>query len=653
MPHRVRQTIENKVLYAFVLGLLLLILSGLLALYEVHGLLASESRRMQLHHAEMTTEQLLSALQDAETGQRGYLLTGIPSYLQPYYEARLHLREIDQQVHAALRSEPRYAGELADIDRLTRLKLAELEATVARRSQGGLNAALPDVLTGNGKVLMDRIRADLASIQLGLQAQISAIKLSQGQRMTRAWTSLLALSLLLALVQGVVYVLVVRELREKRRLKGRLREHLGLDTLTGLPTGALLIEWIRYSLAQARRDGSHVALLRLNLDEFRIVNARLGEAEGDCALIEVTRRLLTTARSSDVVARLHGDEFAVLMPGLLAAEEAAVFAQRLIDAFSLPLLPSLQEQHIGASIGIALFPQDGVTPIDLLAAAEQAQLAAKAAGKNRHQFATPQLELSATRLQTLHNDLHRALESHEFYLVYQPEISLASGRVTAVEALLRWRHPQLGEISPDEFIPLAERSGLILPIGAWVLRQACAQTMRWRREHGQSLRLSVNVATGQLEGSEFFALVREVLAQTALPAGDLDLEIVERLLLKDAAADALGALKGLGIRLVIDDFGTGYSSLSYLRRFSVDTLKIDRSFISGLPESRGDAAMARSILAMAAELDISVVAEGVETEAQASFLREAGCSLAQGYLFARPLAVADVPAFLEMRASAP
>ncbi len=653
MPHRIRVTIENKVLYVFVLGLLLLILSGLLALYEVHGLLASESRRMQLHHAQLTTEQLLSALQDAETGQRGYLLTGLPSYLQPYYEARLHLRGIDQEMHAALRSEPRYAAELADVDRLTRLKLAELEATVARRSQGGLNAALPEVLSGNGKVVMDRIRADLDSIQSGLQAQISAIKLSQGQRMTRAWTSLLALSLLLAIVQGVVYALVVRELREKRRLKGRLREHLGLDALTGLPTGAFLIEWIRYSLAQARRDGSHVALLRINLDEFRSVNARLGEAEGDRALIEAASRLLTTARSSDVVVRLQGDEFAVLMPGLQAAEESAVCAQRLIDAFSLPLLPSLQEQHIGASIGIALFPQDGVTPADLLAAAGQAQKSAKAAGKNRHQFATPQVELSATRLQTLHNDLHRALESHEFYLVYQPEISLASGRVTAVEALLRWRHPQLGEISPDEFIPLAERSGLILPIGAWVLRQACAQTMRWRREHGHSLRLSVNVATGQLEGGEFVALVREVLAQTALPAGDLDLEIVERLLLKEDAADALGALKGLGVRLVIDDFGTGYSSLGYLRRFSVDTLKIDRSFISGLPESRGDAAMARSILAMAAELDISVVAEGVETEAQASFLREAGCSLAQGYLFARPLAVADVPAFLEMRASAP
>ena len=433
---------------------------------------------------------------------------------------------------------------------------------------------------------------------------------------------------------------------ELRDANLRLQELASTDVLTGLPNRALFSDRLDQALALARRERKEVAVLFIDLDRFKDVNDSLGHQGGDDLLVEVARRLGVAMRDSDTVARLGGDEFAVLLGGTASPEEAAGAAERILASFRKPFSTGGIQFFTSASVGVALWPEDCSSKTELLQHADVAMYRAKAAGGDRFEMFQPAMTVAARDRLTVESELRLALEAGEFFLRYHPQIDLASGSVVAVEALVRWAHPSRGEVTPLDFIPLAEDSGLIVPIGAWVLSEACRQAACWRVElSGHApLRMAVNVSPRQLTHPDFVARVTEALAASGLPAGQLELEITENVLITDAgpAVGTLKTLRQLGVGLAIDDFGTGYSSLSYFQRFPVDRLKLDRSFIAGMRDTEGQARPGQAALVAAAvdlahALGIEAVAEGVETEEQRSALVTLGCDQAQGYLWTRPL----------------
>ena len=421
------------------------------------------------------------------------------------------------------------------------------------------------------------------------------------------------------------------------------------DGLTGLANRRLLEDRFQVALALAQREGMPFALLFLNLDHFKQVNDTLGRDFGDRVLVDVAERIKACVRQADTVARVGGDEFVVLAHQADAAGAQAT-ASRVIEALKLPFSHADMGFTVTASLGLALYPNDGASLADLMRRADAAMREVKQAGRAGFRFHAPQplnedvsLQAHARSRMRLDHAMRQALAQGCLRLHYQPQIDLKSGRVVGAEALLRWRDAELGEVSPGEFIPVAEASGFIVAIDRWVLRQAARQAAVWRAA-GRELVLSVNVSALQFRQPGFVASVADALREAGVPAGCIELELTESILIQDAA-DAmlrLQALAALGVRLAIDDFGTGYSSLAYLKRFPIGRLKIDRSFVSGLPSDSSDAAIVQAILSMGRALQLEVVAEGVENEAQRQFLADAGCDLYQGWLFAPAL---DAPAF--------
>ncbi|HVE45276.1 MAG TPA: EAL domain-containing protein [Acidimicrobiales bacterium] len=436
----------------------------------------------------------------------------------------------------------------------------------------------------------------------------------------------------------------------------RLQELASTDALTGLPNRALFSDRLDQALALARRVHNEVAVLFMDLDRFKHVNDSLGHHAGDELLLEVSRRLSAAVRDSDTVARFGGDEFAVLLGGSTSPEEAAAAAERILESFRAPFLIGGMEFFVSASVGVALWPEDCSSKVELLQHADVAMYRAKAAGGNSFEMFQPAMTVAARDRLTMENELRRALEENQLFLRYHPQVDLASGKVVGVEALVRWQHPTRGEVMPVDFIPVAEDSGLIVPMGAWVLAEACRQAVRWRTElaHRAPLRMGVNVSPRQLTDPGFAEQVTDLLLESGLPVRQLELEVTESTLITDASP-ALATLKVLrhrGISVAIDDFGSGYSSLGHLRRFPVDRLKLDMSFIAGLGRTGGEVgrqnhtALVAAAVDLAHALGISALAEGVETEEQRLALVAIGAEEAQGYLWTRPLRSADLPDWL-------
>jgi diguanylate cyclase (GGDEF)-like protein len=425
----------------------------------------------------------------------------------------------------------------------------------------------------------------------------------------------------------------------------RLRHQATHDPLTGLANRALFRERLAHADASAER--ATVAVLYADLDDFKTVNDSLGHEAGDRLLGLVADRLLTATRGCDTVARLGGDEFAVLLRGVRDRREASVVADRVTRALAAPFRLGGTEVRCGASIGIALGTDAEASP-DLLRFADLAMYSAKHAGKHRAALFAPTMYTAALQRAALEQDLGAALERGELHVHYQPVVRLDTGRVVGAEALLRWRHPERGNVSPAEFIPIAEATGLIVPIGRWVLETACAQAAAWRGAGAPGFRVAVNLSAVQVQQDGLGDVVRDALARAALPASALTLEITETVMLTDTEATLgrLHELKALGVRLAIDDFGTGYSSLAYLHRFPVDVLKIDRAFVDGLGRAGHDATLTRAIVAIGDALGLPMVAEGVERAEQVDALRALGCTLAQGFHFARPMEAAALSARL-------
>jgi diguanylate cyclase (GGDEF)-like protein/PAS domain S-box-containing protein len=436
------------------------------------------------------------------------------------------------------------------------------------------------------------------------------------------------------------YVGVMSDITDRKRAEQELRYLANYDPMTGLPNRALLSERLGQAILRARHSGRHVALLFLDLDRFKHVNDSMGHAAGDRMLRAAGARLRACIAPTDTVARLGGDEFTVVLENLAGPRQAEEVAQRLLEAFVVPLhLDSGEDVVISPSIGISLFPDHGQEPGELLKSADTAMYQAKDRGRNTYMFYTDEMDAFARSRATLIAALRRGLERNEFYVVYQPKLSLAEDRVTGVEALLRWNNEEFGNVPPATFIPLAEDTGLIVQIGEYVLNAACAQLRRWHDQGFPELKVAVNLSMLQLLRAELTVRLRQILETHGLPPGSLELELTETMVMANAeqSVRTLSELKAIGVTLAIDDFGTGYSSLSYLKRLSIDTLKIDQTFVGDITTDPEDAAITATIITLAHSLGLDVVAEGVETAEQLQYLRSQGCDEIQGHWFSRPL----------------
>jgi diguanylate cyclase (GGDEF)-like protein len=438
---------------------------------------------------------------------------------------------------------------------------------------------------------------------------------------------------------------LVRDISERKRTEEQIRRLAYCDSLTGIPNRQAFLETLERELQRSASEQRKFAILFMDLDSFKRINDTLGHNVGDQLLRIVSERLHETIRPGDHVAqlqsslaRLGGDEFTILIPDLDRAEDALNVAHRVKDAMRRPFLLEGHEIFVTASIGISLYPEDGEDCNSLLKYADTAMYHAKNCGKNNAKLYSSSLTMQIMSHVKLEVGLRKALQNDELYLLYQPQVDVPSAQIVGVEALVRWRHPEHGVIPPTDFIPLAEETGLIVPIGEWVLRTACLQARAWQRQCSRPIRMAVNLSARQFKDENLAQIVLAVLSDTGLEPRLLELELTEGALMDDALATlaTLEQLRGIGVFLSIDDFGTGYSSMNYLKRFDVRALKIDKTFISGLPQDSENAAITRAIIAMAHGLKMIVVAEGVETDEQLSLLRQFGCDMAQGYFLGRP-----------------
>jgi diguanylate cyclase (GGDEF)-like protein len=461
------------------------------------------------------------------------------------------------------------------------------------------------------------------------------------------------------LLEWVIGLGMVMALLEEQRAgamaSARQAEHLAYhDPLTGLPNRRLLLDRLDVALAHARRYGNRVALLFVDLDRFKVINDSLGHSTGDELLRQVAGRLRAAVREEDTLARLGGDEFVLLLPQLEAPTGAGEVARKVLETLREPFVVGGRELFVTASAGVSVAPDDGEDGETLLRHADIAMYGGKQSRGDGYRFFTPEMNRRALERLETESALRRALAGDELTLVYQPVVDLGTGRVCAVEALVRWRHPELGLLGPAEFLEVAEATGLIVPLGAWVLRTACGHARRWREAGHAELRLLVNLSVRQFQEPALVQQVRETLAREGLPPELLELEITESVAMRDTAAseDVLGGLRSVGVRLSIDDFGTGYSSLEYLRRFPIHTLKVDRTFVRDVEADEGDAAIVSAVVAMAHRLGLTVIAEGVEHAGQLEFLRAQGCDCVQGYLLSRPLCPDTLLTYLAAHAHA-
>ncbi|MFC5300733.1 EAL and GGDEF domain-containing protein [Azospira restricta] len=438
------------------------------------------------------------------------------------------------------------------------------------------------------------------------------------------------------------YIGISSDISERHAAEARIRQLAYYDPLTRLPNRTLLQDRVDQVLAQTRREGTLAALLFIDLDHFKTINDSLGHFTGDQLLCAVAQRMSECVRKTDTVARLGGDEFVVVCSET-SIEGTAGVARKILKAVSQSFQTDGHQLTVTPSVGISLFPQDGDDFETLLKHADTAMYRAKESGRNAYQFFAREMNEAAFERLMLENSLRVALERRELVLHYQPQVDLASGRIIGAEALIRWQHPQLGMVSPGRFVPIAEASGLIVPIGAWVLKEACRQAAEWRAAGLPPISVAVNISSAQFRQQRFDEAVAGVLQLTGLPAEHLELELTESIVMEDAEAtvQALRKLSVMGVQLAIDDFGTGYSSLSYLKRFPIDKLKIDRSFVRDIVTDADDWAIASTVISMGQSLRLQVIAEGVETAEQLDMLRRQGCHAVQGYHFSRPVPAGD------------
>lgn len=448
-------------------------------------------------------------------------------------------------------------------------------------------------------------------------------------------------------LESITHVLVAAI--ERKLTLDQLSDMARYDALTGLPNRQLFRDHLWLALTHSERNDLPVGVLFVDLDRFKIINDTLGHSMGDTLLQQVAQRLQACVRQSDTVARLSGDEFAIVLSELTHPDDAGTVAHKIVSEMAMPFKLDGQEVYISASIGICTGPIDGTDPDLLLKKADTAMYRAKDSGRNTFKFYQSRMNVRSDERLLIESHLRRALERGEFLLHYQPKVSLSTGAISGLEALLRWQHPQRGLVPPNEFVSILEETGLILPVGEWVVRTACEQIARWQAEGLQAPSVAVNLSARQFRQKGLDAIITKIIADSGIRPDLLELELTESMLMQDSEESVrmLQNIKATGARLSVDDFGTGYSSLAYLKRFPLDALKVDRAFISDVTTNSDDASIVMAIIGMAHSLKLKVVAEGVETEDQVAFLMRAGCEEMQGYYFSRPLPVADCTRMLQ------
>ncbi|HEY5898790.1 MAG TPA: EAL domain-containing protein, partial [Burkholderiales bacterium] len=512
---------------------------------------------------------------------------------------------------------------------------------------------VPRPLAGAWKRWKSLIHADDRPRTLAAYAGIGLGQLDVEHRITRPdgevrWVHVTGFPVREATGESLRVAGTIADITEKKRALEALLHQAHYDALTDLPNRIMCFDRLAQALGQARRRKSSVATLFLDLDRFKTVNDTLGHAVGDGLLRETARRLSECVRAGDTVARVGGDEFVVILTELTRPEDARAVAQKMIDRIAEPMMIAGREVFISTSIGIAVYPTDGEEGDTLVKNADAAMFSAKEAGRNNYRFYTAAMNERAMQNLLLENDLRRALERAEFLLHFQPKQDMASGRVAGLEALLRWQHPQRGLIGPGHFVPLLEDSGLIVRVGEWTLRAVCTQIRDWQRQGVPTVPVAVNIVAKQFLHHDVVAVIDAALAASGIEPRYLEVEITESDAMErpEVVVPILRRLKERGIRVAVDDFGTGYSSLAYLKRLPVDTLKVDRSFVTGLPDDPDDVPITRAIVAMGQTLGLKIIAEGVETPAQRSFLKNLGCNELQGFIYSDPLSAAECARFL-------
>jgi diguanylate cyclase (GGDEF)-like protein len=493
-----------------------------------------------------------------------------------------------------------------------------------------------------------------------LRASEQALNLREQRELQRQQTCADLLAHISLLQQANAHLVVASldavALAEQVQLaKDQLDFQANHDVLTKLPNRALLASRLQQAIDVARGRHGKMAIMFIDLDRFKHINDSLGHAVGDLLLQAIAESLVACVRSSDTVSRQGGDEFVLLLPAIDDAGDAVAIAEKVLRTMALPHLVEQHLLHVGVSIGISLYPQDGTDAAALIGNADLAMYQTKDSGRNHYTFYAPYMNARAVLRQSTETGLHLALARHEFVLHYQPKIALGSGMLVGVEALIRWQHPERGLLAPRHFVAIAEESGLILPMGRWVLRHACEQAIRWSADSWPPLVMAVNMSPLEFIAANFMVNLRQTLADTGLPPECLELELTEGMLMRDAdlSSGLLRDIANLGVKLAIDDFGTGYSSLSYLSQFPIHTLKIDQSFVSQMSTSSDDATIVSAVIGMGKNLNKRVIAEGVETQEQYAFLQEQGCDEGQGFFFGRPTDAAGIAAMLRRDRSAP
>jgi diguanylate cyclase (GGDEF)-like protein/PAS domain S-box-containing protein len=440
------------------------------------------------------------------------------------------------------------------------------------------------------------------------------------------------------------YISTGKDITEQMHAQERLQFLAHHDTLTELPNRAMFLERTKLALARARLEGNRLAILFMDLDSFKYINDSLGHEIGDQLLVNIGRRLLNQLRDGDIIARFGGDEFVILLDNTIKETDVSNMAGRILETLTPSFNINGMELHITASIGISLFPTDGDDADTLLRNADNAMYRAKEIGKNTYKFFSDDMSIRAYERLTMENKLRQALKREEFVLYYQPQVDISTSRIIGVEALLRWNHPELGLISPADFIPILEETGLIVPVGEWVLQQACSDVRYLSTSDSDKFEVAVNISAKQLNEPTFNGMLASIINDCNLGKNQIQLEMTESILMRydTDVVDTLNKIRQQGISIALDDFGTGYSSLSYLKRFPIDTIKIDRSFIRDIKTDPDDAALTSAIIAMGKSLELQVIAEGVETDEQLEFLRQQDCDAIQGFLISKPQPIADL-----------
>lgn len=644
-------TISKKFLIGFALAIAIMVANAFVSYLSINTLFETTRSVDTSLKTIDTLKDVQLTITSLETEQRNYIITGDKSHLERVFVLLEKSKDRVETLRLLTGHEPDRLAQILTLDILSIEQGRRLRHFIDVHDRNGSAAAIKAIASASGGVVMERLHEVVVTMVGAEQTMLvrRTEQFRQNSGLSRV-TFYIATFFNLALLCYICY-LVHREMLERRKAEDALKFNASHDPLTDLPNRRLLAERVNQALSRERIDQERLALLFIDLDRFKNINDTLGHEAGDRLLQVVAKRLSGCIRRTDTLARQGGDEFVVLIENFADLKDVASAAKKILQEVGKTFLLAGKEFHISASIGISISPDHGSDLEALLKHADIAMYRAKEEGKDNYQFYSAQMNRHSVARLDLESDLRHAVERNELVVHYQPKFDVRTGVIVGMEALVRWQHPTRGLISPGHWIQLAEETGLIVPIGSWVLRTACAQACTWQAQGLPALRVAVNLSARQFIRAAIVEDVRKTLSETGLDPCWLELEITESMMIHDPeeALRLLCDLKAMGIHLAIDDFGTGYSSLVYLKRFPIGTLKVDRSFIRNIPDDVGNALITRTIIAMAHSLQLTVVAEGAETAGEIEFLRQLNCDQVQGYYLSKPLAAHDFADLLAQR----